>query len=167
MELLKEIKDEEFPEDESTWKIREASRAILFDENNLIPLIFVTKYNYHKLPGGGIDEGEDKVQALVRECLEEVGSEIEVSGEVGSIIEWKSKQELKQISYCYYGKIITKGEPDFTEKELSQGFKVVWLSIKDAISTIEADKALNYVGSFIQKRDLAFLKKAEQILRTN
>jgi 8-oxo-dGTP diphosphatase len=167
MELLKEIKDKEFPENESTLKIREASRAIIFDENNLIPLLFVAKYNYHKLPGGGIDEGEDKAQALVRECLEEVGSEIEVNGEVGKIIEFRSKWDLKQISYCYYGKIISKGEPDFTEKELSQGFKIVWLSLKEAISKVENDKPENYEGSFIQKRDLVLLKKAEEIVRAN
>ncbi|MFW6047468.1 MAG: NUDIX domain-containing protein [Candidatus Woesearchaeota archaeon] len=167
MELLKEIKDKEFPEDESTLKIREASRAILFDENNLIPLLFVAKYNYHKLPGGGIDEGEDKAQALVRECLEEVGSKIEVNGEVGKIIEFRSKWDLKQISYCYYGKILSKGEPDFTKKELSQGFKIVWLSLKDAISKVENDKPENYEGSFIKKRDLELLKKAENIVRAN
>ncbi len=167
MELLKEIKDKEFPEDESTLKIREASRAILFDENDLIPLLFVAKYNYHKLPGGGIDEGEDKCHALVRECLEEVGSEIEVNGEIGKIIEFRSKWDLKQISYCYHGKIISKGEPDFTEKELSQGFKIVWFSLKDAIFKVETDKPENYEGSFIQKRDLEFLKKAEQIVRAN
>ena len=62
---------------------------------------------------------------MARECLEEVGSEIEISAEVGKIIEFRSKWDLKQISYCYYGKIISKGEPDFTEKELSQGFKVI------------------------------------------
>ena len=118
MELLKGIKDKEFPEDKSTLKIRGASRAILFDEDNLIPLLFVAKYNYHKFPGGGIDEGEDKTQALVRECLEEVGSEIKVNGEIGKIIEFRSKWDLKQISYCYYGKIISKDAPDFTEKEL-------------------------------------------------
>ena len=167
MNLLKEIKAKEFPEDESTLKIREASRAILFDENNLIPLIFVSKYNYHKLPGGGIDEGEDKTIALIRECLEEVGCEIKINGDVGRIIEFRSKWDFKQISYCYYGKIISKGEPDFTEKELSQGFKIVWLSLKDAIFKVENDKPENYEGSFIQKRDLVFLKKTEKIMQTN
>ena len=165
MDLLKEIKDKEFPEDESTLKTREASRAILFDENDLVPLLFVGKYNYHKLPGGGIDEGEDNVRALLRECLEEVGSKIEVNGEVGKIIEFRSKWDLKQISYCYYGKVISKGEPDFTEKELNQGFQILWFPLKDAISKVENDQPKNYEGSFIQKRDLEFLKKTAELIR--
>jgi 8-oxo-dGTP diphosphatase len=167
MKLLKEIKDNKFPSDESALEIREASRAVLFDESGLIPLLFVSKYNYHKLPGGGIDVGEDRAKALVREVKEEVGSEIEVTGEIGQIIEFRSKWNLKQTSYCYLGKIISKGKPDFTKKELSQGFKVVWLSLNDAISKVEKDKPKNYEGSFIQKRDIEFLKKAKQILRAN
>ncbi|MBS3073697.1 NUDIX domain-containing protein [Candidatus Pacearchaeota archaeon] len=164
MELLKEIKDKEFPNDESILKFREASRAILFDENNLIPLLFVAKYNYHKLPGGGIDDGEDKVEALIREVKEEVGSEIEIIGEVGQIIEFRSKFNLKQISYCYLGKVISKGTPNYTEEELEQGFKILWLSLSDAVSKIENDKPENYEGSFIQKRDLEFLQKVEQTI---
>ncbi|HLC88508.1 MAG TPA: NUDIX domain-containing protein [Candidatus Nanoarchaeia archaeon] len=165
MELLKEIKDKEWPKDESTLKIREASRAALFDENGLIPLLFVSNYNYHKLPGGGITDGEDKLPALAREVLEEVGSKIEVTGEVGKIIEFRSRFNLKQISYCYIGKIISKGAPDFTEEELSHGFKIVWLSLGEAISKVENDKPTNFEGSFIQKRDLVFLKRVEQIKR--
>ena len=36
MELLQEIKDRDYSSD-TTWEIREASRAILFDDNDLIP----------------------------------------------------------------------------------------------------------------------------------
>ena len=163
MELLKEIKDKKWPKNESILKHREASRAVLFDKNNLIPLLFVSKYNYHKLPGGGIDDSEDAIKALIREVLEEVGSKIEIKGEIGKIVEFRSKWNLKQISYCYIGKIISKGKPNFTEKELSQGFKLIWLSLNEAIYKIENDKPIDYEGSFIQKRDIVFLRKAKEI----
>ena len=167
MELLGEIKDKEWPADESTLETREASRAVLFDENGLVPLLFVSKHGYHKLPGGGIGGGEDKKGALVREVLEEVGSKIEIDGEVGKIAEFRSKWNLKQISYCYIGRIVSKGKPNFTEKELIQGFKLVWLPLDEAISKVENDKPANYTGSFIRKRDAVFLKKAAAMKRAN
>lgn len=159
MELLKVIKDKGI---EPALEVREASRAILFDGNGLIPLLFVSQYKYHKLPGGGIEVDEDRAKALAREVKEEVGSEIEVTGEVGKIIEYRSRWNLKQISYCYLGRILSKGKPSFTEKESS--FKIVWLSLDDAISKVENDKPGNYEGSFIQKRDSVFLKKAKKML---
>lgn len=167
MELLREIKDKEWPKNESTLEIREASRAVLFDENGLIPLLYVSNYNYHKLPGGGIDDDENKTQALIREVIEEVGSKIEVNGEVGKIIEYRSKWNLKQISFCYVGKIISKGVPTFTEAELSQNFKLVWLPLGQAISKVEGDKPTNYEGPFIQERDLVFLKRVREMNRAN
>ncbi len=166
MELLKEIKDKEFPSDEPGLKLREASRAVLFDENGLVPLLFVSKHNYHKLPGGGIDDGEDKMKALAREAKEEVGAEIEVIAEVGEIVEYRSEFDLKQISYCYIGTITSKGPPDFTDEELNDGFKIVWLSLDDAISALEHDLPDDYEGPFIQRRDWVFLKKAKQILQS-
>ena len=174
MELLKEIRDTKFPDDESKVKLREASRIVVIDDNGLIPLLFVSKQNYHKLPGGGIDKGENKMEALIREVLEETGCEIKVEGEVGEIIEYRSavsfnwKHNLKQISYCYWGKILTKDDtPHFTEEELSQGFTLVWLPLQKAITTIENDKPKNFEGSFIQKRDLCFLKRAREMMRAN
>jgi len=163
MELLLKIKTDEIT-DETNLQIREASRAILFDENNLIPLLFVSKCNYHKLPGGGIDAGENKDQALIRECLEEVGCTISVTGEVGKIIEYRSKFKLKQTSYCYLGEIITKGKPNFTEDELNDGFKIVWLTLDNAIATVKNDKPEGYEGPFIHERDLKFLETAREIV---
>jgi len=166
MKLLKEIRDKKIQKKE-IFKIRKASRAVLFDKNDLIPMLFVSKYNYYKLPGGGIEDNEDKTKALVREVFEETGSKIKVTGEVGRIIEFRSKYNLKQISYCYIGRIISKGRPNFTEKELSEGFKIVWLSLKDAISEVKNNKPKNYEGFFIQKRDIVFLKKVKQMLKVN
>lgn len=163
MKLLKEIKDMEIPSDTSGMKMREASRAVLFDNNGKIPMLFLTKFNYHKLPGGGIEKGEDKMQALIREIKEEVGSEIEVTDELGIVVEYRSKYNLRQTSYCYLGKILSKGEPTFTRKERSAGSTLVWLKLDEAISAVQNDKPNNYEGMFIQKRDIEFLAEAKKV----
>lgn len=172
MQTLKELKDKKFSP--NNFKIREAARAIVFDENNLTPILFVSKHNYHKLPGGGIEDGENKMQALRRELLEETGCEIETKQEIGQIIEYRSAInfdldcDLKQTSYCYLGKITNKNNlPNFDKGEIAEGFKLVWLNLEEAIKTLENDKPDNYEGSFIQTRDLLFLKKAKEILETN
>ena len=69
-----------------------------------------------------------------------------------------------QTSYCCYVNIISKGEPNFTDKEVSEGFKIIWLPLHEAISTIENNKSEDYTGLFIQKRDLEFLKRAKKII---
>ena len=158
MKLLREIKDKPFPKNKKVG-FREASRAVLFDNNNLIPILFVSKENYHKLPGGGAEEGEDKIQAIIRESLEETGCEIEVTGEVGKIEEYRSEFNLLQISYCYLGRVTKKGKPHLEQEEINEGFKLVWLTLDEAIKTLENDKPQNYEGVFIQKRDVIFLKE--------
>ena len=153
--------DKMFDPDDSI-KTREASRAVLFDEHDLVPLLFVSKHDYHKLPGGGLHKGEDRSQALIRECLEEIGCDIQVTGEVGKIIEFRSRWNFKQTSYCYIGNVLLKGRARFTEKE--QGFKIVWTSLREAISKLTYDRPKDYHGSCVKKRDLMFLKRAEQML---
>jgi ADP-ribose pyrophosphatase YjhB (NUDIX family) len=88
------------------FKTREAARAVVINNDGNIALLNVSKWNYHKLPGGGINEGEGVIAALKRECREEIGCEVEVTGEIGEIIEYRKMFNLKQTSYCYLAKVV-------------------------------------------------------------
>jgi len=132
-----------------------------------IGILYVSKYNYHKLPGGGLDGDEVIKEALKRECLEEIGCGVEIFGELGEIIEYRDKWSLKQHSYCYLANVVgEKGDPDFTQKEIDNGFEIKWVSLDEAIKLLEEDKPEGYEGGFIQIRDRSFLKEAKHFLET-
>lgn len=173
MKLLKVIKHSDlFPGIQSgnsdTQKIRQASRAVVFDVENNIALLAVTKHNYHKLPGGGVEEGEDFLEALKREALEEIGCEIAVNDELGKIIEYRDEYNLRQESFCYLAKLKgEKGKPDFTDEEIEDGFEILWTSLDDAIEILSKDEPNDYEGKFIKIRDLCFLEEAKKYENNN
>ena len=169
MQLLKTIKHSDLfspynSENKEEIKNRKAARAVVFDNENKIAILKVAKRNYHKLPGGGVEEGEDLAEALKREMTEEIGCKIAVTGEVGKIIEHRDKWNLKQESYCYLAKLVCeKGQPDFTEEEILGGFFVLWISLDEAIETLKKDEPSDYEGKFIKVRDLCFLEEAKSM----
>jgi len=164
MNILKEINPAGLDEEEvSGFRVRRAVRAVLTDDDDLIALLDVKKQNYHKLPGGGVEKDEDNVMALKRECLEETGCIIEVGEEVGSVVEYREKFKLKQISDCYLARVVgKKREPAFTDSELKNRFELMWVTIDEAIKLLEADEPMDYEGSFIRERDLTFLIEAHR-----
>ena len=89
--------------------------AIKYCQKTLFSLY---KLNYYKLPGGGVEEGEDLQIALKRECKEEIGCNVEIIREVGQINEYRKMFNIKQISFCFLAKVVGgKGEPELTEGE--------------------------------------------------
>jgi ADP-ribose pyrophosphatase YjhB (NUDIX family) len=154
--------------DTSAFRKRGAARAVLLDENGQIYLLNVSKHGYHKLPGGGIDEGEDIKQALERELMEEVGCKAEVIAELGTVVEYRNYDDggLEQTSYCFLAKQVGEQVASALEEgELAEGmFEIKAASIDDAIALLSQDKPDNLEGKFIQKRDIAFLQAAKEQL---
>ena len=146
------------------YREREGARAVVFDENNNVALLHATKDNYHKLPGGGLEEGEDIYKALDREVMEEIGCKINNIKELGMVEEYRNEDSLHQISYCYIAKLDgKKGKPEFTKSETEEGFQPVWLSLDDAIKILDnEDIKLFRRGKFMVARDLTFLKEAKK-----
>ncbi|WKZ25291.1 MAG: NUDIX domain-containing protein [bacterium] len=165
MKLIKHIEDAPLLKSKSVKK-RFAVRAVLLDKNGLTPVVFASKMNYHKIPGGGIEKGESKTEALVREVYEESGCMAKIEKELGKITEYRSKFEWFQLqtSYCYIGKVIKKGKPHFDKGEVSEGFEMSWFTLDEAIKILKNDKPKDYEGWFIQQRDLAFLEEARKLI---
>ncbi|MBA3732792.1 NUDIX domain-containing protein [Patescibacteria group bacterium] len=166
MQHLKLINHENVTEEVANgYRKREAVRAIVFDKDNLVGILHATKNDYYKLPGGGIDSGEDQIDALKRECLEEIGSNVDVGKEIGLIVEYRSQQNLKQISYCYLAKVVgEKKTPELTDNEISEGFVQVWLPFEEAKKKLSESPMNVYEATYMVTRDSTFINEAGKIL---
>lgn len=180
MEPLATIKEKEIFPDYQTifeieYKLRVAPRAVLLDSKNKIALLYVGKYNYHKLPGGGKRPGEDMENALKRECYEECGCNIEVVKYIGKILEYRDRIALKHETHGFLAKVVgEKKEPIFTQDERNSEYKLLWVDLDTAIglmtnakssgSTDILDHDSAYFAKFIIKRELLYLMEAKNLL---
>lgn len=149
-----------------TYSTREAARAVVIDDSGMVALLHVTRENYYKLPGGGIEESEDKITGLKRECKEELGCEIEILDEIGSITEYRKKFNLVQTSYCYLAKLKgEKGKPHYMDDEIEKGFEPVWMPYDEALEALKSSTATTFEASaYIVPRDILLLSEAKNLL---
>jgi ADP-ribose pyrophosphatase YjhB (NUDIX family) len=167
MDIIATIQDKDFGLEfiaTTQLKEREASRAVVVDQDGTIALLHVVKKHFHKLPGGGIEEGENKIDTLRRELSEEIGCAVDNIRELGIVEEFRNKFSLHQLSYCFLADLSgEKGLPHLEKDEIEDGFKAVWMSLAEAIATMEKESFVeDYEGKFIQRRDLVLLKLAAQ-----
>ena len=161
--LIREIADTDFdPKHQmgnlDKYDIRRSSRGILVN-NGQIALLNVTKFNYHKLPGGGLEPNESIDEAFTRETLEETGCQCEILDQSGVIIEWRDQFKLLQISYVLLAKVKGKiCQNKFEQEEIDEGFKLEWLPFEKVGEVLKNDNPTDYEGKFIKIRDKSIIE---------
>ncbi len=55
--------------------VRDSARSIII-KDKLLAMVYSSRYDYYKFPGGGIENDEDPQEAMIRETKEEVGLQI-------------------------------------------------------------------------------------------
>lgn len=161
--------DKQAPEfDQKRAWVRRAVRAVLINDQDQICLIHSQKFNYYKLPGGGIQDDETHTEALDRELLEEVGARAEILGKIGQIEERRaSNNHMQQFSYAYVAKVIGKiGENHLEQDEKDEQLAPIWVDLDEAIrlmptGNVETDHGVGQ--RFMALRDETFLKEYKKI----
>lgn len=151
------------PDEVAAFRVRHAARAVVADDAGRIALLKVGKHGYYKLPGGGVENGEDLMLALARECLEEIGCNVCVDTPLGLVEEYRKMFGIRQISHCYTAHVVgDKGAPAFTASEEANGFSIVWATYAEARQLLASCQADNQEGcDYIVPRDTCILKAAE------
>lgn len=125
--------------DEKSLFTRLATRAISLHKNEIL-LLYTARYDDYSLPGGGLDETEDKIQGLIRELQEETGAKnvqnVKPFGVYEEYRPWyKPDFDIQHmLSYCYTCTTDYElGETTYEPYEITNGMKPVWVDIKSAI----------------------------------
>lgn len=148
-------------------RIRKGARGIIINSDGKIAVFNKANKNEYKLPGGGIDEGENPEVAFKREALEETGCDIEIIKSLGTIEEHKSLDNFKQTSYVFVAKVINdRHELNLTQKEKDEGAQLLWVEdtealklITDCYDNLKESKYENiYHSRFIALRDRCILE---------
>jgi 8-oxo-dGTP diphosphatase len=89
--------------------IRNSAKAVIIENNKML----LTKNEddsgyFYLLPGGGQEKGEELIDTVIRECLEEIGQEVEVNdllhvreyiGKYHEFVEWDS--DVHQVEFYF------------------------------------------------------------------
>jgi len=143
---------------------RQATRAIVLKGDNIL-MLYTERYHDYTLPGGGIDEGEDIVDGLIRELREETGAKnitnIKPFGRYEEYRPWyKDDYDVMHMdSYCFTCDIDDElGDTQLETYEVHNGMRPVWLNIHEAIKHNEDTMANSDKKGLSIERETFLLK---------
>lgn len=132
-------------------RFRNSAKAIIIKDNKLLAIEKMENGSpWYLLPGGGQEFGETLIEALKRECLEEIGAEVEV-GKMILSREYIGKNhefyetdfDFHQVEFYFYCSLISDvNECDATKPDNGQT-GIRWISLDDSATKLYPKFLLN------------------------
>ena len=120
---------------------RESVRGILMDHDGTLHMVTSSQYQDCCFPGGGIEEGEAHVEALIREVMEETGyavdpASIQPFGRVDQYLHNRffGVDEMHLVNYFYLCRGTKVADPTPTENEISEGATPISVTLEEALT---------------------------------
>ena len=163
------FEDDRYPKQEIT-QVRAISRALVLDEENKIFLHQIHRDDkfgnqwYYETPGGGVDEGEDAIMALIRECDEEIGCKVEVIAPICHVHDFYNLIGRQNEQDYFLAKKVgeTKIHHESQGDDYIKG--TIHVSIDEAIALYEK-QSLDGVAGLVRQRELPVLLLAKELLK--
>ncbi len=167
-ELYLELQDTQWPYDYINHD-RTIVRAIVLDNEGYFYFIKANrddifgKATMIETSGGGVEEGENLIEALNRELKEELGVQVDVICKIGTVSDYYNILHRHNISNYYLCKIKSFGDKHLTEDEKNLfHISTLKLTYEQAIKEYQACSNTK-IGRLVANRELPILYRAKEI----
>ena len=149
--------------------VRPIARGIVLDENGKIFLHKLHRNDafgdqvYYETPGGGVDEGEDSKQGLIRECDEEIGCKTEILAPLCHIRDYYMLIGRQNEADYYLARKVEDTKIHHESKGDDIIVETLHVSIEEAIGLMEAQPDDGASG-LVKQRELPVLYLAQKKL---
>lgn len=152
MEPLSSISDKDIFEnpikEPKFYRLRATVKGIVFDQEGNVALLTVRDHSL--FPGGGVKRKETLENALIRECMEEIGCKVVATLYLGDFVQYRFQTARKYVISFFIAHVIgEKGAPTTTDASEREAH-VTWKTPEEVKELLESQIAI------LPKEDYAF-----------
>ena len=164
--------------EDNEWKCdyidpdRLIARAIVFDKEGYYYFVRADRDDDFgraiilETAGGGVADGEDTRDAVLREVREELGAHVDVICKLGEVSDYYNLIHRHNLNNYYLCMVNSFGERNLTEDErVSFKLSVTRLTYEEAIAEYEAHRDTP-LGRLVAQREMPILRSAREIIST-
>lgn len=149
---------------------RNIARAVVYDEKGQFYFVRAErdddfgKATLIETAGGGVEDGEDLIDAVKRELKEELGVKVSVICKIGVVSDYYNLIHRHNINHYFLCRAEEFGNKDLTEDEINSfHLSTLKLSYEEAVQEYEY-RANTRLGKLVANRELPVLHRAKEII---